>query len=188
MQLIQLAIFSSSPPPLWQRTTQRDLEYPFEDSNDSLRTCETSFTSIPDHLVEPAIAKSPLFASRAKRLATGGGNQVESYDVQSGVLHATDTTLDFISRNALNRNRSFIDHIREIPGFERSRGRLASIPKSPLLSPGTVERRSKYIIGNNSDDDDIEEFSKLAEMSKANIDESYLSLGMSRSWGAVGFC
>lgn len=185
MQLTQLAIFSF--PSFWNERLLRELEYPFDDdddSNDSLRICETSLTTIPDHLeATPPPSSSFIPQIRKERRASGRRkNWEERCDIQAGVLHATDTTLDFISRNALNRNRSFIEHIREIPGFEKSRGRIASVPKSPLSSSGKRNAKSKYIIGHgsSSDEDDIEDV--VGQKVKC-FDEPFLPFGMSRSWG-----
>lgn len=67
------------------------------------------------------------------------------------LLHATDTCLDFVSRNALNRHRSFIDHIRDIPGIGETSGRVARVKRSR----GKKRHRhvTKYSIGLSSDDD-----------------------------------
>lgn len=187
MQLTRIGYILS---PFLTNDTSSGHSLEFGDSNDSLQICETSLTTRTTrgyYLELPLATPSPpplpqaipKIQIRRPESSGGGGDRC---DFRAGVLHATDTTMDFISRNALNRNRSFIEHIRGIPGFETSNGRFASVPKTPSRSsPKHTGTKSKYIIGQSSDEDDIEDCNKKVELRLcASYDNPYLTFGMSR--------
>lgn len=142
------------------------------DEEDSLNFAGESPKSVPE--------------IRIKCLGSFRAAKKEKETATTGLLHSTDTCLDLITRNALNRNRSFIEHIQEIPGIEQSSGSYATVPKknSPKRrSNRRRRRRPKYVIGQSSDDDD-EEVAKIeAETGgggKSATFDQFLTVGMKR--------
>lgn len=99
-----------------------------------------------------------------------------------GTLHSTDTCLDLISRNVLNRHRSFIEHIQEIPGIEKTNGSYAAVPKERSSKRSRRRRRPKYFIGGRSSDEEDEMEEKVRKSVKNSENgyrnDQYLTVGM----------
>lgn len=96
-------------------------------------------------------------------------------------LHATDTCLDFVSRHALNRHRSFIEHIREIPGIEATGGRVATVGKRSSRRRKRDKRHrqmiSKVFIGLSSDEEEGQEEEQRIELVEGTRGQ-FLTVGM----------
>lgn len=131
--------------------------------DESLRFCETSLSVVgPQRVANPLIPKIKINRQSTYK-------DPVDYSYGDGLLHAPDTCLDFLSRNALHRHRSFIEHIREIPGIEGTSGRFVTAKRRSQRREMSEEKRktkkkrprhvSKYFIGLSSDDeeDEIEE-------------------------------
>lgn len=98
-------------------------------------------------------------------------------------MHATDTCLDFVSRHALNRHRSFIEHIREIPGIEASSGRVATVGKRSSRRRKREKRHrqmiSKVFIGMSSDEEEGQEEEQRIELVEGTRGyNQFLTVGM----------
>lgn len=98
-------------------------------------------------------------------------------------LPSPDTCLDLISRNALNRHRSFIEHIQEVPGIEKSSGSYAAVPKEGASKRSRRRRRPKYFLGGRSSDEEEEEMEERAPRRDRNNPRrygnvQYLTVGM----------
>lgn len=106
-----------------------------------------------------------------------------------------DSSYDIITRNALNRRRSFIEHIRAIPGIDGSGGEFASIATESPKKLKQKPIRTKYFIGQSSTDEDeeveVEVVMRDPKVVPQGIEmrplpkyqnERFLSVGMNCSW------
>lgn len=101
-------------------------------------------------------------------------------------LHASDLSLDISSRLELNRHRSFIKHIRQIPGIGETSGRFVTARKSKEKRRKRHRQVSKYFIGLSSDEEEIGVAAALIEQIEMRpcpkSPKQFLAVGRSHSF------